>query len=231
MLKIWKEQMTLLDVIDTGALLASPKSLPLRADGQFMELGLSQSFLESGLWQNFGTGKEIPRGNNGDIGRERKRKKKPWFSRKYYASVMNLRDFLADNMAKEFVGVVAQSLDDKYPQIQSLAYEHDKHNQANHGFSGIKHRSRRHARKFGRDIANPGRLALCCRNKHGLAVPHGLESQFSETLHIVAEHQSRNCRHRQGLSVRHSGQYRKWRAATTGRQHNPTKPPPPHKPG
>lgn len=114
MLKIWKEQMTLLDVIDTGALLASPKSLSLRADGRFMELGLSQSFLEYGLWQNFGTGKEIPRGNNGDIGRERKRKKKPWFSRKYYASVMNLRDFLADNMAKEFVGVVAQSLDDKY---------------------------------------------------------------------------------------------------------------------
>lgn len=119
MLKIWKEQMTLLDVIDTGALLASPKSLPLRADGRFMELGLSQSFLEYGLWQNFGTGKEIPRGNNGDIGRERKRKKKPWFSRKYYASVMNLRDFIADNMAKEFVGVVAHSLDDKY-----LRYNH-----------------------------------------------------------------------------------------------------------
>ena len=119
MLKIWKEQMTLLDVIDTGALLASPKALPLRADVRFLELGLSQSFLEYGLWQNFGTGKEIPRGNNGDIGRERKRKKKPWFSRKYYASVMNLRDFLADNMAKEFVGVVAQSLDDKY-----LRYNH-----------------------------------------------------------------------------------------------------------
>ena len=119
MLKIWKEQMTLLDVIDTGALLASPKALLLRADGRFLELGLSQSFLEYGLWQKFGTGKEIPRGNNGDIGRERKRKKKPWFSRKYYASVMNLRDFLADNMAKEFVGVVAQSLDDKY-----LRYNH-----------------------------------------------------------------------------------------------------------
>ena len=114
MLKIWKEQMTLLGVIDTGRLLASPKSLLLRADGRFLELGLSQSFLEYGLWQNFGTGKEIPRGNHGDIGRERKRKKKPWFSRKYYASVMNLRDFLAENSAKEFVGVVAQALDDKF---------------------------------------------------------------------------------------------------------------------
>ena len=119
MLKIWREQMTLLDVIDTGALLASPKALPIRADGQFIELGLSQSFLEYGLWQNFGTGKETPRGNKGDMGRKKVRQKKPWFSRKYYASVMNLRDFLADNMAKEFVGVVAQSLDDKY-----LRYNH-----------------------------------------------------------------------------------------------------------
>lgn len=119
MLKIWKEQMTLLDVIDTGALLASPKALPLRADGQFIELGLSQSFLEYGIWQNFGTGKETPRGNKGDIGRKKVRQKKPWFSRKYFASVMNLRDFLADNLAKEFVGVVAQSLDDKY-----LRYNH-----------------------------------------------------------------------------------------------------------
>lgn len=119
MLKIWKEQMTLLDVIDTGALLASPKALPIRADGQFIELGLSQSFLEYGLWQNFGTGKETPRGNKGDLGRKKVRQKKPWFSRKYYASVMNLRDFLAENMAKEFVGVVAQSLDDKY-----LRYNH-----------------------------------------------------------------------------------------------------------
>ena len=48
MLKIWQEQITLLGVIDTGALLASPKALPLRADGLFFEVGLSQSFLEYG---------------------------------------------------------------------------------------------------------------------------------------------------------------------------------------
>ena len=114
MITIWCEQITLLNVIDTGRLLRSLKALPVRADGRFIEIGLSQSFLEYGLWQNFGTGKEIPRGNSGNIGRERKRQKKPWFSRKYYASVMNLRDFLADNIAHEFVGIVARSLDDKY---------------------------------------------------------------------------------------------------------------------
>lgn len=114
MLQIWQEQITLLGVIDTGRLLNSVKALPVSADGKFIEIGLSQMFLEYGLWQNYGTGREIPRGNSGDIGRERRRQKRPWFSRKYYASVMNLRDFLAENIGKEFTGVVARALDDKY---------------------------------------------------------------------------------------------------------------------
>ena len=114
MLKIWREQITLLGVIDTGRLLQSPKSVAVRADGRFMEATLSQGFLEYGLWQDFGTGKEIPRGNPGDIGRERKRKPKKWFSKKYYASVMNIRDFMAESIGQEFIGLVAQAVDDKY---------------------------------------------------------------------------------------------------------------------
>ncbi len=114
MLRIWQEQITILDVIDTGHLLHSVKALPVRADGRFIEIGLSQLFTEYGLWQDFGTGKEIPRGNSGDIGREKKRIAKKWFSRKYYSSVLNLRDFLADNIGQSFVGVVAKALDDNY---------------------------------------------------------------------------------------------------------------------
>jgi len=114
MLKIWQEQITLLDVIDTSHLLHSVKAMPVRADGRFIEIGLSQLFTEYGLWQDFGTGKEIPRGNHGDIVREKKRKAKKWFSRKYYSSVLNLRDFLADNIGQSFVGVVAKALDDNY---------------------------------------------------------------------------------------------------------------------
>ena len=93
---------------------ASPKSVAVRADGKFIEATLSQGFLEYGLWQDFGTGKEIPRGNHGDIGREKKRVAKKWFSKKYYSSVLNLRDFLADNIDQSFVGVVAKALDDNY---------------------------------------------------------------------------------------------------------------------
>ena len=35
-------------------------------------------------------------------------------SRKYYASVMNIRDFLAKIIGNEFVGIVAKSIDDNY---------------------------------------------------------------------------------------------------------------------
>ena len=114
MVRIWQEQITLLDVIDTGRLLKSVKALPVRADGRFIEIGLSQAFLEYGLWQDYGTGKEIPRGNSGDIGGIKKRSTKKWFSKKYYSSVLNLRDFLADNIGQDFIGLVAKSLDDNY---------------------------------------------------------------------------------------------------------------------
>lgn len=113
MLRIWQEQITLLGVIDTGRLLASPKALPVRADGRFFEVGLSQTFLEYGLWQDYGTGRETPRGNSGDIGRAKKRQRRIWFSRKYYASVMNIKEFYEENLGKQFCGIVADALDKK----------------------------------------------------------------------------------------------------------------------
>ena len=110
MVKIWQEQITLLGVIDTGALLASPKSVAMRADGRFFEVSLSQAFLEYGLWQDYGTGRETPRGNSGDIGRAKVRKRRKWFSRKYYASVMRLKEFYEDNVGRSFTGIVSNAL-------------------------------------------------------------------------------------------------------------------------
>ena len=107
MLKIWQEQITLLGVIDTGALLASPKAIAMRADGRFFEVSLSQAFLEYGLWQDYGTGRETPRGNSGDIGRTKVRQRRKWFSRKYYASVMNIKEFYEDNIGRSFTGILS----------------------------------------------------------------------------------------------------------------------------
>lgn len=110
MVKIWQEQITLLDVIDTGALLASPKGIAMRADGRFFEVSLSQAFLEYGLWQDYGTGRETPRGNSGDIGRTKVRQRRKWFSRKYYASVMNIKEFYETNIGKAFTGIISNAL-------------------------------------------------------------------------------------------------------------------------
>ena len=111
MLRIWQERITLLEVIDTGKLLASPVAMPVRADGRFIEVTLSQEFLEYGLWQDYGVGRETPRGNSGDIGRAKVRQRRPWFSKRYYASVLNLRDFFGDNLGREFQGIMADTFE------------------------------------------------------------------------------------------------------------------------
>ena len=113
MLKIWQEQITLLGVIDTHSLLRSPIALPVRTDGRFFEVGLSQAFLEYGLWQDYGTGRETPRGNSGDLGHEKVRGRRRWFSRKYYASMMNIKEFFADNLGKEYQGILSDIFNDK----------------------------------------------------------------------------------------------------------------------
>lgn len=110
MLRIWQEQITLLGVIDTGQLLRSPVAVATRMDGRVSEVQLSQAFLEYGLYQDYGTGREVARGNSGDLGRDKRRRRRPWFSPKYYMSVMNIRDFMADSLGREFVGLVADAL-------------------------------------------------------------------------------------------------------------------------
>ena len=41
--------------------------------------------------------------------RERVRKSRRWFSKKYYASEMNIRDFFADNLGKEFQCIISDA--------------------------------------------------------------------------------------------------------------------------
>ena len=61
----------------------------------------------------YGTGRETPRGNSGDLGRAKKRQRRRWFSRKYYASVMRLKEFYEENIGREFCGIVFNTLDKK----------------------------------------------------------------------------------------------------------------------
>ena len=111
MVNIWKEQIILLGVIDTGQLLDSPIGIRCDKNDRITAITLGQSFLEYGLWQDYGTGREVPRGNPGDIGRAKVRQRRPWFSRKFYSSFMNLKDFMAESVGREFLGMVSDALD------------------------------------------------------------------------------------------------------------------------
>lgn len=113
MVKIWKERITLLDAIDTGTLLRSVVEVSMNADGKYLNIHLSQAFRAYGLFVDAGTGKEVSRGNKGDIGRNKTRQKKPWFAKKYFASVMNLRDFFSENTAEGFLGIVSDAFNTK----------------------------------------------------------------------------------------------------------------------
>lgn len=110
MVKIWREQISLLGVVDTGALYRSTVGVSLTADGKFIDITLSQAFNTYGLFVDYGTGSNTPRGNSGDIGRENKRKRKRWFSRKYLASVMNVQEFYADSLGQEFCRAISNAL-------------------------------------------------------------------------------------------------------------------------
>lgn len=110
MIKIWREQIALLGVIDTGALYRSTVGISMTADGKFVDITLSQAFNTYGIFVDYGTGRNTPRGNPGDTGKANGRQRKRWFSRKYFASVMNIQEFYADSLGQEFCRAVSNAL-------------------------------------------------------------------------------------------------------------------------
>lgn len=124
MIDIWQERIHALKVVDTGALWRSPLNLPVQADVRFYDITLSQNFLEYGLWQDLGVGREVPHGNPGDIGRDKKRERRRWFSIKYYSSVMNLRDFMAESLGDEFKSMFCAALDSDNAKQNTNFYHH-----------------------------------------------------------------------------------------------------------
>ena len=50
----------------------------------------------------------MPSHDRGRRGQRRQRRK--WFSRKYYASVMNIKEFYEDNIGKSFAGILCTAL-------------------------------------------------------------------------------------------------------------------------
>lgn len=113
MIKIWKEQIVKLKVIDKGRLYRSIVPLSLTKDAKITRVNMQWGFPDYGIYQDRGTGRDTPRGNSGDIGRPKIRERRPWQSRKFYASYRNILDFFADNLGHEFCGAIPTILGSK----------------------------------------------------------------------------------------------------------------------
>ncbi len=112
MVRIWRELINLLGVIATGALYSSTIAVRMPADGKITQITRAQSFNTYGIFVDYGTGSNTPRGNSGDLGDGfvNRRKRRRWFSRKYFASVMNIQEFYADNLGKQFCNAISNAL-------------------------------------------------------------------------------------------------------------------------
>lgn len=108
MVDIWLEKMVMLNVSDTGALARSFDVLSFTGNGD--SYAIAHTFLEYGLYVDRGTGREFKKGNPGDLGFHPTREPKKWFSLKYYASYMNLKEFLERSYKDEFVMMMKESL-------------------------------------------------------------------------------------------------------------------------
>lgn len=111
MTSIWKERIALLKVIDTGNLYSSVTGLKFVTDPEGLETEMEWGFVEYGLYQDRGTGREVAIGNPGDIGRPKVREAKRWFSKAYYSSTMNIRDFLAESAGQDIYGIFSAIAD------------------------------------------------------------------------------------------------------------------------
>lgn len=111
MVDIWRERIEKLKVIDTGSLWQTFDLFAVDASDDYRSVSIKHAFNEYGIWQDLGVGREVPHGNPGDIGRDKVREAKKWYSLKYFSSVMNIKEFMAENLGKDAVNIICEALD------------------------------------------------------------------------------------------------------------------------
>lgn len=128
MVQIWRERILKLGVFENPRrksragephLLDQLRYFPVRHDDKYMELTMHFTFPEYGVFVDAGVGREKPRGNDGDIGyttqagyQRKIRRPRPWYSIKWYASCMNIKEFMARSLRDDFVGIFTATFKD-----------------------------------------------------------------------------------------------------------------------
>jgi hypothetical protein len=132
MVTIWREKIERLHVIDTGTLLQD-------ITGNFSSVNnmevftITHKFLEYGIFQELGVGRGYSRDNGGNLdfldpnATQRKSKhrqksgkvtgpghrhERKWFSKKYYASIMVMKEEMAQMYGQAFAGIMSNAFND-----------------------------------------------------------------------------------------------------------------------
>ena len=103
----WQERMDKLKVNRTFSLRNSLVGVLHPGNPSTIEF----KFLQYGIYVDSGTGREIERGNLGDLGFTPRRKAKEWYYRKYYASRMVLNETMFAFYGQEYNGMLTQAID------------------------------------------------------------------------------------------------------------------------
>lgn len=131
MITIWREKIEMLRIIDTGKLLQDiNSSISINGNEAFT---ITHKFMEYGVFQEVGVGNGYKHDNGGNLefmdpgtpqrkskhkqasgkytgpGRRKERK---WFSKKYYASAMVMKEEMAQMFGQAFAGIMSNAFND-----------------------------------------------------------------------------------------------------------------------
>lgn len=106
---IWREKIGRLRVYDTGNLYNSVVLMNFVVGDATYHADFT--FPVYGIYVDKGTGREISRGNSGDLGFTPTRMPQPWYSPKFYASFMRLKEFMEVSYSNEALILIRESLE------------------------------------------------------------------------------------------------------------------------
>jgi hypothetical protein len=115
------------------------------------------SFKLYGIFVDMGVGKEISKGNRGDLDFTPTRKPKPWYSLKFYGQVMKLRELLLENYSRAITFSLINTLQTDFDQRFRSVVGRESHTVSS--LRTVRYRevtSRRTARNYASRREQPG---------------------------------------------------------------------------
>lgn len=105
MVDIWREKIERLQVWNTWKLHQEITEKPVYGNA-LDAASIMHSFMEYGIYQDMGVGREFEKKNGGDLGFHPVRQPRVWFSRAYYASIMVLKEHMSYMYGEEFCAIM-----------------------------------------------------------------------------------------------------------------------------